>query len=84
MKPSCLCRSFDLIVVEGVFVTCLFFQASVQTVPKELKNKSIICTPLVHNKGVSCTEEALKIETQKGEAHKMSVVKYEQVPSFQN
>ncbi|XP_006794572.1 zinc finger MYM-type protein 4-like [Neolamprologus brichardi] len=39
--------------------------ASVQTVPKELKNKSIICTPLVHNKGVSCTEEALKIETQK-------------------
>ncbi|XP_013768022.1 zinc finger MYM-type protein 4-like [Pundamilia nyererei] len=39
--------------------------ASVQTVPKELKNKSIICTPLVHNKGVSCTEEALKIETKK-------------------
>ncbi|XP_049890842.1 uncharacterized protein LOC126384039 isoform X1 [Epinephelus moara] len=29
--------------------------ASIQTVPTELKNKSMLCTPLVHNKGVSCT-----------------------------
>ncbi|KAM9838694.1 zinc finger MYM-type protein 4-like [Aulostomus maculatus] len=28
---------------------------STQTIPKELKNKSMLCTPLVHNKGVSCS-----------------------------
>lgn len=37
--------------------------------PKELKNKSVTCTPLVHNKGVSCTEQSLHTEAAKGEAH---------------
>ncbi|MEQ2174633.1 hypothetical protein GOODEAATRI_009842, partial [Goodea atripinnis] len=32
----------------------LAVKASVQTAPKELKNKSMLCVPLVHNKGVSC------------------------------
>ncbi|XP_051245715.1 zinc finger MYM-type protein 4-like isoform X1 [Dicentrarchus labrax] len=38
--------------------------ASVQTVPKELKNKSMLCTPLVHNKGISCTTQTVNTETQ--------------------
>nr|XP_029135785.1 zinc finger MYM-type protein 4-like [Labrus bergylta] len=38
--------------------------ASVQTVPKELKNKSMLCTPLVHNKGVSCSTQTVDAETQ--------------------
>ncbi|XP_034748086.1 uncharacterized protein LOC117956880 isoform X2 [Etheostoma cragini] len=38
--------------------------ASVQTVPKELKNKSMLCTPLVHNKGVSCTTQTVDSEAQ--------------------
>ncbi|XP_036948803.1 uncharacterized protein LOC119016720 isoform X3 [Acanthopagrus latus] len=38
--------------------------ASVQTVPKELKNKSTLCTPLVHNKGVSCTTQTVDTEAQ--------------------
>ncbi|KAM6974369.1 uncharacterized protein LKV04_016014 [Tautogolabrus adspersus] len=40
--------------------------ASVQTVPKELKNKSMLCTPLVHNKGVSCSPKTVDVETQTG------------------
>ncbi|XP_038581361.1 zinc finger MYM-type protein 4-like [Micropterus salmoides] len=38
--------------------------ASIQTVPKELKNKSMLCTPLVHNKGVSCTTQTVDTEAQ--------------------
>ncbi|XP_028452609.1 zinc finger MYM-type protein 4-like [Perca flavescens] len=38
--------------------------ASVQTVPKEMKNKSMLCTPLVHNKGVSCTTQTVDTEAQ--------------------
>ncbi|XP_029298586.1 LOW QUALITY PROTEIN: uncharacterized protein LOC115015426 [Cottoperca gobio] len=38
--------------------------ASSQTVPKELKNKSMLCTPLVHNKGVSCTTQTVDTEAQ--------------------
>ncbi|XP_044027833.1 uncharacterized protein LOC122864451 isoform X2 [Siniperca chuatsi] len=38
--------------------------ASIQTVPKELKNKSLLCTPLVHNKGVSCTTQTVDTEAQ--------------------
>uniref|UniRef100_A0A3Q1FWC0 Uncharacterized LOC110963615 n=2 Tax=Acanthochromis polyacanthus TaxID=80966 RepID=A0A3Q1FWC0_9TELE len=38
--------------------------ASVQTVPKELKNKSMLCTPLVHNKGTSCIVETAETEVQ--------------------
>ncbi|XP_054873571.1 zinc finger MYM-type protein 4-like isoform X3 [Amphiprion ocellaris] len=38
--------------------------ASVQTVPKELKNKSMLCTPLVHNKGTSCVAETAETEAQ--------------------
>ncbi|KAK2830722.1 hypothetical protein Q5P01_018653 [Channa striata] len=38
--------------------------ASVQTVPKELKNKSVLCTPLVHNKGVCCTTQTVDSEAQ--------------------
>ncbi|KAM9385664.1 zinc finger MYM-type protein 4-like [Pholidichthys leucotaenia] len=38
--------------------------ASVQTVPKELKNKSLLCTPLVHNKGVSCSAQTSEMEAQ--------------------
>ncbi|XP_054461684.1 uncharacterized protein LOC129097029 isoform X2 [Anoplopoma fimbria] len=38
--------------------------ASVQTVPRELKNKSMLCTPLVHNKGVSCTTQTVDAEAQ--------------------
>nr|XP_046274081.1 uncharacterized protein LOC124074833 isoform X2 [Scatophagus argus] len=36
----------------------------VQTVPKEVKNKSMLCTPLVHNKGVWCTTQSVDTETQ--------------------
>ncbi|XP_062291642.1 uncharacterized protein LOC133996101 isoform X2 [Scomber scombrus] len=38
--------------------------AGVQTVPKELKNKSMLCTPLVHNKGVSCATQTVDAEAQ--------------------
>ncbi|XP_059205277.1 uncharacterized protein LOC131984472 [Centropristis striata] len=38
--------------------------ASVQTVPTQLKNKSMLCTPLVHNKGVSCTTQTVDTQTQ--------------------
>ncbi|XP_067340724.1 uncharacterized protein [Channa argus] len=38
--------------------------ASIQTVPKELKNKSMLCTPLVHNKGVCCTTQTVDAEAQ--------------------
>ncbi|XP_039978355.1 LOW QUALITY PROTEIN: uncharacterized protein LOC120786776 [Xiphias gladius] len=38
--------------------------ASIQTVPKELKNKSMLCTPLVHNKGVSCTTQTVDTGAQ--------------------
>ncbi|KAG7219307.1 hypothetical protein INR49_010369, partial [Caranx melampygus] len=37
---------------------------SVQTVPKEVKNKSMLCTPLVHNKGVSCATQMVDTEAQ--------------------
>ncbi|TMS18395.1 Zinc finger MYM-type protein 4 [Larimichthys crocea] len=32
--------------------------------PQELKNKSMLCTPLVHNKGVSCTPQTVDTEAQ--------------------
>ncbi|XP_026203996.1 zinc finger MYM-type protein 4-like isoform X1 [Anabas testudineus] len=38
--------------------------ASIQTAPKEVKNKSTLCTPLVHNKGVSCTTQTVDKEAQ--------------------
>ncbi|XP_053302208.1 uncharacterized protein LOC128461349 isoform X1 [Pleuronectes platessa] len=38
--------------------------ASVQTAPRELKNKSVLCSPLVHNKGVSCTTVTVDAEAQ--------------------
>ncbi|XP_041867585.1 uncharacterized protein LOC121656583 isoform X2 [Melanotaenia boesemani] len=38
--------------------------ASVQTVPKELKNKSMLCVPLVHNKGVSCAVQTVETGVQ--------------------
>ncbi|XP_074542338.1 uncharacterized protein LOC141802665 [Halichoeres trimaculatus] len=38
--------------------------ASVQTDPKELKNKATLCTPLVHNKGVSCAAQTVNTSTQ--------------------
>ncbi|XP_056256201.1 uncharacterized protein LOC130184300 isoform X2 [Seriola aureovittata] len=38
--------------------------ASIQTIPKEVKNKSMLCTPLVHNKGVSCTTQTIDTEAQ--------------------
>ena len=44
-------------------------QASVQTVPNELKNKSTLCTPLVHNKGVSCTTRTVDAGAQTGKHH---------------
>lgn len=44
----------------------LVFQASVQTVPKEVKNKSTLCTPLSHNKGVSCTTQTVEKGVQTG------------------
>lgn len=44
-------------------------QASVQTVPNELKNKSTLCTPLVHNKGVSCTTQTVDKGAQTGKLH---------------
>ncbi|XP_029701001.1 zinc finger MYM-type protein 4-like isoform X2 [Takifugu rubripes] len=34
--------------------------ASVQTVPNEVKNKSTLCSPLSHNKGVSCTPQTVE------------------------
>ncbi|KAF6730544.1 Zinc finger MYM-type protein 4 [Oryzias melastigma] len=38
--------------------------ASIQTDSKELKNKSVFCVPLVHNKGVSCTVQTVEKQTQ--------------------
>ncbi|XP_068188438.1 uncharacterized protein [Antennarius striatus] len=37
---------------------------SVQTVYKELKNKSMLCAPLAHNKGVSCATQTTNTKTQ--------------------
>ncbi|KAG7501391.1 zinc finger MYM-type protein 4-like [Solea senegalensis] len=47
-----------------VIQTKVFGHASVQTETKELKNKSLLCTPLVHNKGVSCTTATAETEAQ--------------------
>ncbi|XP_029370194.1 zinc finger MYM-type protein 4-like isoform X2 [Echeneis naucrates] len=44
--------------------TKVFVHGSTQTVPKEMKNKSMICTPFVHNKGVSCTTQMVDTDTQ--------------------
>ncbi|XP_028256549.1 uncharacterized protein LOC114432624 isoform X2 [Parambassis ranga] len=38
--------------------------ASVQTVSKELKNKSMLCAPLVHNKGISCVAQMVETAAQ--------------------
>ncbi|XP_037831688.1 uncharacterized protein LOC108247922 isoform X3 [Kryptolebias marmoratus] len=38
--------------------------AGVQTDPKELKNKSMLCVPLVHNKGVSCSVQTVETAAQ--------------------
>ncbi|RVE66764.1 hypothetical protein OJAV_G00110630 [Oryzias javanicus] len=38
--------------------------ASIQTDPMELKNKSVFCVPLVHNKGASCTVHTVEKQTQ--------------------
>ncbi|XP_040928788.1 uncharacterized protein LOC114865608 isoform X2 [Betta splendens] len=38
--------------------------ACVQTAPREVKNKSTLCTPLVHNKGVCCTTQSVDTEAQ--------------------
>ncbi|XP_037548989.1 zinc finger MYM-type protein 4-like [Nematolebias whitei] len=38
--------------------------ASVQTEPKQLKNKSMLCVPLVHNKGVSCSVQTSEAAAQ--------------------
>ncbi|XP_047461601.1 zinc finger MYM-type protein 4-like [Mugil cephalus] len=35
-----------------------------QKVTKELKNKAVLCAPLVHNKGVSCSDQSLETEKQ--------------------
>ncbi|KAM4538846.1 zinc finger MYM-type protein 4-like isoform 2-T2 [Odontesthes bonariensis] len=40
--------------------------ASVQTVSQELKNKSVLCVPLVHNKGVSCAVRTVETGVQTG------------------
>ncbi|XP_034560363.1 uncharacterized protein LOC117827743 isoform X3 [Notolabrus celidotus] len=46
------------------FQTQVVGHASVQTVSKDLKNKSTLCTPLVHNKGVSCTTQTVSTGAQ--------------------
>ncbi|KAM3596650.1 uncharacterized protein V6R79_018521 [Siganus canaliculatus] len=46
--------------------------ASVQTVPKEVRNKATLCTPLVHNKGAACTPRTADTEAQTGEAQSVS------------
>ncbi|CAJ1082997.1 uncharacterized protein LOC117827743 isoform X1 [Xyrichtys novacula] len=51
--------------------------AAIQTVPKELKNKSMLCTPLVHNKGVSC--DLLQKQTVDTEVQTDKVVPEEKV-----
>lgn len=38
--------------------------AAVQTAPAELKNRSVLCTPLVHNKGVWCRTPMMDSESQ--------------------
>ncbi|XP_078810930.1 uncharacterized protein LOC101157550 isoform X2 [Oryzias latipes] len=38
--------------------------ASIQTDPVELKNKSVFCVPVVHNKGTSCTVRTVEKQTQ--------------------
>ncbi|XP_029976245.1 uncharacterized protein LOC115409280 isoform X2 [Salarias fasciatus] len=38
--------------------------AGTQTKQKEMKNKSMLCTPLIHNKGVSCTAQTVETEVQ--------------------
>lgn len=49
-----------------MFLITSLLQASIQTVPKELKNKSMLCIPLVHNKGVSCTVQTVETGMQTG------------------
>ncbi|XP_034401108.1 uncharacterized protein LOC117738995 isoform X2 [Cyclopterus lumpus] len=62
-QPSASASPTQL-VSEPDIQTKIVGHASVQTVPKELKNKSVLCIPLVHNKGVSCTTQTVDTETQ--------------------
>ncbi|KAK5883248.1 hypothetical protein CesoFtcFv8_019600 [Champsocephalus esox] len=56
--------------------------ASVQTSPKQLKNKSMLCTPLVHNKGVSCTTQTVNTETQTDKSFPKVIVLPVPVPVY--
>ncbi|XP_014851727.1 PREDICTED: uncharacterized protein LOC106923279 isoform X2 [Poecilia mexicana] len=38
--------------------------ASIQTAPRQLKNKSMLCVPLVHNKGASCCVQTVETASQ--------------------
>ena len=60
---------FKLLLLLKMLPLFVCSQASVQTVPKELKNKSMLCTPLVHNKGVSCMTQTVDTEAQTGKLH---------------
>ncbi|XP_070702934.1 zinc finger MYM-type protein 4-like [Pempheris klunzingeri] len=62
-QSSASARSAEHVSVPDI-QTKVVGHASVQTIPKELKNKSMLCTPLVHNKGVSCTVQTVDTEAQ--------------------
>ncbi|XP_068431806.1 uncharacterized protein [Clinocottus analis] len=64
MQPPGTSASSPQLVSAPDIQTKVVGHAGTQTVPTELKNKSTLCTPLVHNKGVSCTTRTVDTETQ--------------------
>lgn len=69
-------------IISGVFTVFFHFsilQISIQTdivrahppppAPKILKNKALLCRPLVQNKGVSCKTQTVDCEAQTGKSN---------------
>ncbi|XP_041811390.1 uncharacterized protein LOC121619625 isoform X2 [Chelmon rostratus] len=65
MEPRASAGSAQHVSVPDI-QTKVVRHASVQTLPKEVKNKSMLCTPLVHNKGVSSTTQIVDTGAQTG------------------
>ncbi|KAI4817450.1 hypothetical protein KUCAC02_010851 [Chaenocephalus aceratus] len=53
-----------------------------KVVGHQLKNKSMLCTPLVHNKGVSCTTQTVNTETQTDKSFPKVIVLPVPVPVY--
>uniref|UniRef100_A0A096LPV7 TRASH domain-containing protein n=1 Tax=Poecilia formosa TaxID=48698 RepID=A0A096LPV7_POEFO len=56
--------------------------ASIQTAPRQLKNKSMLCVPLVHNKGASCCVQTVETASQTGKVRQVSSAVPVPVPVF--